>query len=71
MSFGFQKCSKKKFPTFFTILKNCFVIIVYAYLSYIRKEKYCPATTSSTAALCVTLRVPPLDSRKRERKRLS
>ena len=39
-----------------------FLGLVYAYLSYIRKEKYCPATTTPAAALYVTLRVPPLDS---------
>ena len=36
-----------------------FLGLVYAYLSYIRKEKYCPATTTPAAALYVTFRVPP------------
>ena len=32
--------------------------LVYAYLSYIRNEKYCPATTTPAAALYVTTGYP-------------
>ena len=42
--------------------KNSFAQCTAVNKSYIRKEKYRPATTPAAAPMYVTLRVPPLDS---------